>query len=360
MYLQISCAARWTDCKFSSVAWRKQSKCHKIHQCHRSTYQPDRIHVDWAIQRVKWYEIVDHVPHKCRPVASKIFQVSAALRNLHHPLIQDIEDMVPATKPTPPAPVPVSPQAVDTCQGAQSWGHSLHNDFASTRLQRMQQCWNRWQAPWSFRIRHLKIPGKIHNNFLFRTSLPHCCWRAWRHHCIGLCTRRVCGVWWKESPSVLRWMVSSKPRAHKICLLQKLSGLQRLAAPCSAPETPRPSCHRCLCRAQNMNFHLFACWLGPQGAWDRWHCTTKASDSESKHYLPAVIKSKLPRRGKKNGRTRGRDWQRGWGRQFDQRERVSGQSRRWVQHTKAIGTCMGHSPWFFTTVLANKFPKKLQ
>ena len=49
-----------------------------------------RIHVERAIERIKGYEILLHVPHYLKPCITTIFQVCSWLVNLQKPLIQEV------------------------------------------------------------------------------------------------------------------------------------------------------------------------------------------------------------------------------------------------------------------------------
>jgi len=51
-----------------------------------------RIHVERAILRVKYFHILDLIPHSLFQFSSKVFQVCAALTNLRCPLIKEVED----------------------------------------------------------------------------------------------------------------------------------------------------------------------------------------------------------------------------------------------------------------------------
>ena len=51
-----------------------------------------RIHVERAIERVKGFRILAHVPHHLRVSITTIFQVCAWLVNLQKPIIGEIED----------------------------------------------------------------------------------------------------------------------------------------------------------------------------------------------------------------------------------------------------------------------------
>jgi hypothetical protein len=50
-----------------------------------------RIHVERAIERIKGYHILDLLPQQYRPLASKIFQVCAALTNLQSRIIRNVD-----------------------------------------------------------------------------------------------------------------------------------------------------------------------------------------------------------------------------------------------------------------------------
>ena len=49
-----------------------------------------RIHVERAIERIKGFEILLHVPHHLKPCITTIFQVCSLLVNLQKPLIQEV------------------------------------------------------------------------------------------------------------------------------------------------------------------------------------------------------------------------------------------------------------------------------
>ena len=51
-----------------------------------------RIHVERAIERIKSYHILNHIPAHYRPWATKIFQLCASLVNLQTPLIDEIRN----------------------------------------------------------------------------------------------------------------------------------------------------------------------------------------------------------------------------------------------------------------------------
>jgi len=51
-----------------------------------------RIHVERAIQRIKCYSILNFIPSTMLKQAEQIFKVIAALTNLQHPLIQEVQD----------------------------------------------------------------------------------------------------------------------------------------------------------------------------------------------------------------------------------------------------------------------------
>lgn len=51
-----------------------------------------RIHVERAIQRIKCYSILNFIPSKMLKQTEQIFKVIAALTNLQHPLIQEVQD----------------------------------------------------------------------------------------------------------------------------------------------------------------------------------------------------------------------------------------------------------------------------
>lgn len=50
-----------------------------------------RIHVERAIQRVKGYLILDHIPYYLHTLSTKIWQVAFALTNFQYPLIKEVE-----------------------------------------------------------------------------------------------------------------------------------------------------------------------------------------------------------------------------------------------------------------------------
>ncbi|KAK3916272.1 Putative nuclease [Frankliniella fusca] len=51
-----------------------------------------RIHVERAILRVKYFHILDKIPHSLLKFSSKVFQVCAGLTNLRCSLIKKVED----------------------------------------------------------------------------------------------------------------------------------------------------------------------------------------------------------------------------------------------------------------------------
>ncbi|KAL5245954.1 hypothetical protein ACI65C_013362 [Semiaphis heraclei] len=50
-----------------------------------------RVHVERAINRIKGFCILEFIPPKLLPYASKIFQVCGALSNFQYPLIKEVE-----------------------------------------------------------------------------------------------------------------------------------------------------------------------------------------------------------------------------------------------------------------------------
>ncbi|XP_071094786.1 putative nuclease HARBI1 [Haliotis cracherodii] len=57
-----------------------------------------RIHVERANERIKKFDILNHVPANYRPISPKIFQVCCALINLQAPLIKEVaENIKPKT-----------------------------------------------------------------------------------------------------------------------------------------------------------------------------------------------------------------------------------------------------------------------
>jgi len=63
---------------------RKKWNCLKIAR--------SRIHVERANERIKNYNILDHIPAKYRPLSTKICQVCVCLVNLQSPLHAEIAD----------------------------------------------------------------------------------------------------------------------------------------------------------------------------------------------------------------------------------------------------------------------------
>lgn len=51
-----------------------------------------RIHIERANERIKNYEILNHIPAQYRHLATKIFQVCTCLVNLQAPLLKEIAD----------------------------------------------------------------------------------------------------------------------------------------------------------------------------------------------------------------------------------------------------------------------------
>lgn len=51
-----------------------------------------RVHVERAIRVIKTFQILDFIPGKCLPFASKVFQVCGALANFKYPIIREVAD----------------------------------------------------------------------------------------------------------------------------------------------------------------------------------------------------------------------------------------------------------------------------
>ncbi len=71
-----------------------RNKNHFTHEEGKLTYKigKARIHVERANERIKNFDILNHIPAHYRPLSTKIFQVCCALVNFQAPLIKEISD----------------------------------------------------------------------------------------------------------------------------------------------------------------------------------------------------------------------------------------------------------------------------
>ncbi|XP_062573467.1 uncharacterized protein LOC134235352 [Saccostrea cucullata] len=70
------------------------NKCHFTKEEAELCYKigRSRIHVERANERIKNYDIIDHIPSQYRHLSTKIFQVCVVLVNLQAPLLKEIAD----------------------------------------------------------------------------------------------------------------------------------------------------------------------------------------------------------------------------------------------------------------------------